>query len=41
LDLLGASIDRSHTTAFRGGEATAYQGREKKTTTNALYLADN
>jgi transposase len=41
LDLSSASIDGSHTTALRGGEAVAYQGRKKRKTTNVLYLADN
>ncbi|MDL2224062.1 IS5 family transposase [Bacteroidales bacterium OttesenSCG-928-M06] len=41
LDLSSASIDGSHTTALRGGEEVAYQGRKKRKTTNALYLADN
>jgi transposase len=41
LDLSSASIDGSHTTALRGGESVAYQGRKKRKTTNALYFADN
>ena len=40
LDLSSASIG-SHTTALRGGEEVAYQGRKKRKTTNALYLADS
>ena len=30
----------SHTLAIRGGEETEHQGREKRRTTNALYLSD-
>lgn len=41
LDLSSASIDGSHTTALRGGEEVAYQGRKKRKTTNALYFADS
>jgi len=41
LDLSSASIDGSHTTALRGGEQVAYQGRKKRKTTNSLYFADN
>lgn len=41
LDLSSASIDGSHTTALRGGEEVAYQGRKKRKTTNALYLVDH
>jgi len=41
LDLSSASIDGSHTTALRGGEEVAYQGRKKRKTTNSLYLADS
>jgi transposase len=40
LDLSSGDIDGSHTTALRGGEAVAYQGRKKRKTTNALYLTD-
>lgn len=35
-----ADLDGSHTTALRGGEGVAYQGRKKRKTTNALYLTD-
>jgi transposase len=41
LDLSSASIDGSHTTALRGGEAVAYQGRKKRKTTNSLYFTDS
>lgn len=40
LDLSSGDIDGSHTTALRGGEAVAYQGRKKRKTTNSLYLTD-
>lgn len=40
VDLSSADFDGSHTTAVRGGEEVAYQGRKKKKTTNALYLTD-
>lgn len=40
LDLSSSDIDGSHTTALRGGEQVAYQGRKKRKTTNALYLTD-
>jgi len=40
LDLSGGDIDGSHTTALRGGESVAYQGRKKRKTTNSLYLTD-
>ena len=33
-------LDGSHTPAIRGGEEDGYQGRKKRKTTNALYLAD-
>src|SRR5690606_8617398 len=33
-------LDGSHTTALRGGEQVAYQGRKKRKTTNSLYLTD-
>lgn len=39
-DLSSAAIDGSHTTALRGGEQVAYQGRKKRKTTNSLYLTD-
>ena len=41
LDLSSASIDGSHTTALRGGEEVAYQGRKKRKTTNSLYFTDS
>ena len=41
LNLSSASIDGSHTTALRGGEEVAYQGRKKRKTTNALYFTDS
>jgi transposase len=41
LDLSSASIDGSHTSALRGGEAVAYQGRKKRKTTNSLYFTDH
>lgn len=40
LDLSSADLDGSHTTALRGGEEVAYQGRKKRKTTNSLYLSD-
>lgn len=40
LDLSSVDIDGSHTTALRGGEQVAYQGRKKRKTTNSLYLTD-
>jgi len=40
LDLSSADIDGSHTTALRGGEDVAYQGRKKRKTTNSIYLTD-
>jgi transposase len=40
LDLSSADIDGSHTTALKGGEEVAYQGRKSKKPTNALYLTD-
>ena len=33
-------IDGSHTPAYRGGEKVEYQGRNKRSTTNALYFVD-
>lgn len=40
LDLSSADIDGSHSTALRGGEAVAYQGRKKRKTSNAIFLSD-
>ena len=40
LDLSSVDLDGSHTPAIRGGEAIEYQGRKKRRTTNALYLAE-
>jgi transposase len=40
LDLSSGDIDGSHTTAIKGGEEVAYQGRKKRKTTNSLYLTD-
>ena len=40
MDLSSADLDGSHTTALRGGEELAYQGRKKRKTTNYLYLSD-
>ena len=40
IDLSSGDLDGSHTTALKGGEAVGYQGREKRKTTNALYLSD-
>ena len=40
VDLSSVDLDGSHTTALRGGEGVAYQGRKKRKTTNALYLTD-
>lgn len=40
LDLSSSDLDGSHTTALKGGEEVAYQGRKKRKTTNALYLTD-
>ena len=40
LDLSSGDIDGSHSTALRGGEEVAYQGRKKRKTTNSLYLTD-
>ena len=39
IDLSSADLDGSHTTALRGGEQVAYQGRKTKTT-NSLYFTD-
>jgi hypothetical protein len=38
--LSSGDIDGSHSTALRGGEEVAYQGRKKRNTTNSLYLTD-
>lgn len=40
VDLSLSHVDGSHTPAYRGGEKVEYQGRKKRKTTNALYLAD-
>jgi transposase len=40
LDLSSGDIDGSHSTALRGGEQVAYQGRKKRKTTNSLYVTD-
>jgi len=40
LDLSSGDLDGSHTTALRGGQEVAYQGRKKRKTTNAIYLTD-
>lgn len=40
IDLSSGDLDGSHTTALRGGEAVAYQGRKKRKTTNSLYLSE-
>ncbi len=40
IDLSSADLDGSHTTALRGGEQVAYQGRKKRKTTNSLYFTD-
>lgn len=40
LDLSSADVDGSHTTALRGGEEVAYQGRKKRKTCNSIYLTD-
>ncbi len=39
-DMSSIDLDGSHTTTLRGGEECGYQGRKKRTTTNALYLTD-
>ena len=41
IDLPNGNVDGSHTSAIRGGEQIAYQGRKKRKTTNALYLTDS
>ncbi|MEC3964905.1 IS5 family transposase [Flagellimonas halotolerans] len=40
LDLSSVDLDGSHTPALRGGQGVEYQGRKRRKTTNALYLAD-
>lgn len=40
LDMSSIDIDGSHTTALRGGEQVAYQGRKKRKTNNSIYLTD-
>ena len=40
LDMSSVDLDGSHTTTLRGGECCGYQGRKKRTTTNAIYVAD-
>lgn len=40
VDLSLSHIDGSHTPAYRGGEKVEYQGRKKRSTTNALYFVD-
>ena len=40
LDMSSVDLDGSHTTTLRGGECCGYQGRKKRTTTNAIYLTD-
>jgi len=40
LNMSSVQLDGSHTSAKRGGEAAAYQGRKKAKTTNALFLTD-
>ena len=40
LDMSSVQLDGSHTPAKRGGEAVAYQRRNKSKTTNALFLTD-
>lgn len=40
LDLSSADIDGSHSSALRGGEEVAYQGRKKRKTSNAIFLSD-
>lgn len=41
LDMSSVQLDGSHTPAWRGGEAVAYQGRKKRKTTNMLFLTDS
>ena len=40
LDMSSVDLDGSHTTTLRGGECCGYQGRKKRTTTNAVYVTD-
>ena len=40
LDMSSVDLDGSHTTTLRGGECCGYQGRKKRTTTNAIYVTD-
>lgn len=40
LDLSSVDLDGSHTSALRGGEEVAYQGRKKRKTSTALYFTD-
>lgn len=40
LDMSGIQLDGTHTPVKRGGEAVAYQGREKSKTSNMLILTD-
>lgn len=40
IDLSLSHIDGSHTPAYRGGEKVEYQGRKKRSTTNAIFLSD-
>ena len=40
LDMFSVDLDGSHTTTLRDGECCGYQGRKKRTTTNAIYVAD-
>ncbi|MBD3906062.1 transposase [Chryseobacterium sp. Ch-15] len=40
LDLSSVDLDASHTSALRGGEEVAYQGRKKRKTSTALYFTD-
>ena len=40
LDMSKKDLDGSHTATLRGGECCGYQGRKKRTTTNAIYVTD-
>ena len=40
VDLSLSHIDGSHTPAYRGGEKVEYQGRKRRSATNALYFVD-
>ena len=40
LDMSSVDLDGSHTATLRGGECCGYQGRKKRTTTNAIYVTD-